>query len=189
MSRSRSFQVRCSLSSLNPEFHMRVRKMVGLFASMVIVALALSVRSAEAQSVSAEGNQQFVGAWTIAFAPPQGGGGFGGGGGAGGAGGGPGGGAGMGGGGRGGPQVLTIAVDAGSLKGTLTGGGGQAAAQPREITTITKNGQTLVLGYAVAMGGNSMPATLRMTPDGATMNVEMSFGEGQFTRTGTATKE
>jgi hypothetical protein len=86
-------------------------------------------------------------------------------------------------------MVLDITVDAGMLEAQISGGmGGQGG--PREVTSITKSGTSLVLSYSMMRGGGGgqgMPATLTLTPDGAEMKAEMSFG-GQFTRTGTATK-
>ncbi len=162
---------------------MRQRKRVVMGAALIGMALLLGTRSADAQ-VSAEAGQQFLGKWTLALDPPQGG--FGGGGGGGG---GFGGGGGMGGGGGAPqPQVLDIVADGGQLKATLTGGMGPMANQPREMTSISLDNGTLVLGYTMSFGGNSMPASIRLTPDGSTMKVETVFND-QFRRTGTATKE
>lgn len=62
------------------------------------------------------------------------------------------------------------------------------AAEPREMTSITLDGQTLVLGYSLSFGGNSIPATIRLTPDASSMQVETVFND-EFRRSGTATKE
>jgi hypothetical protein len=170
---------------------MNNKRTMGWLAALLVAAAFLGVDPASAQ-VAAQDGQQFVGKWNLAFEPmgPMAAGGGGarpggaggpGAGGAGGAGGGAGrpGGAG---GGPGGAQVLDITVENGQLKAALTGGMGGA----REITSITRDGTTLVLGYSMGMGGQTMPVTLRLTPDGSNLKAEM--GNGQFTRTGTATK-
>jgi hypothetical protein len=174
---------------------MRIGRILGTVTAVAIMVLAFGARSADAQ-VTADAGQQFVGKWELAFQAGGGPGGAGGGGarpaGGGGGGGGarPGGagaGGGPGGGGRGGPQVLDITVVDGQLAASMTGGMGGAAG-PQAITSITKTDEVLVLSYSMSMGGQSMPVTLKLTPDGAAMTAEMDLG-GQFTRTGTAAKQ
>lgn len=63
------------------------------------------------------------------------------------------------------------------------GGGSQS------ITNISKSGETLVLSYSMSpMGGQSIPATLRLTPEGEAMKVEMNLA-GQFSMPGMASRE
>lgn len=167
----------------------RRRILSGFVGALVALAL-VGVNRAEAQSA-----EQFVGKWTITFAPPAGGPGGGAGGpppGAGPGGGGPGGGGGF----RAAPTVIDITQSGGTLAATMTGGfgmgggGGQGAApEPRPIADVKVVDGSLVLTYTMTMGpnGDSMPVTLKLTPDGATTKAEQDLGNGRV-RTGTAVK-
>lgn len=180
----------------------RRRIVSGLLGALVALAL-VGVTQAEAQSAA-----QFVGKWTITFAPPAGAPG-------GGAAGGPPPGAGAGGGGggggfRGGPTVLEVTQTGGTLAATMTGGfggrgfgggggaapagapaagGAPAAPAPMAITDVKVVNGSLVLSYTQTMGqgGQAVPITLKLTPDGAGMKVEQDRGNGMI-RTGTAVK-
>lgn len=174
----------------------RRRVVSGLLGALVALAL-VGVTQAEAQSAA-----QFLGKWTITFAPPAGAPG----GGAGGppAGAGPGGG---GGGFRGAPTVIEVTQNGGTLAATMTGGfggfrggaggpggaggagGAPPAPEPRAITDVKIVNGSLVLSYTQTMGqsGQSVPITLKFTPDGAGMKVEQDRGNGMV-RTGTAVK-
>lgn len=176
----------------------RRRIVSGLLGAVVALAL-VSVTQAEAQSAA-----QFVGKWTVTFAPPAGAPG----GGAGGPppGAGPGGGGAGGGGFRGAPTVIEVTQNGNTLAATMTGGGfgmgmggpggggppagGQPPApQTREISDVKIVNGSLVLTYTQTMGpdGQATPVTLKLTPDGAGMKVEQDLGNGRV-RTGTAEK-
>jgi hypothetical protein len=164
------------------------KSVIGFAAILVAAVLGASATGLEAQAV--DGAEQFVGRWTLNVEAP-GGVGAGGrgqmGGGGGGramAGGGGGGGGRM---GAGGPMVLEIrAADGGELTAAITGGMGGGSQQT--ITDITRSGSDLVLKYTAGAMGRSLPATVRLSPDGETMRVNLEYGE-MLALAGTATRE
>ncbi len=167
---------------------MNRRNVLSAFVGALVALTLVGVTRAEAQSAG-----DFVGKWTITFAPPAGmpGGGAGGPPGAG-----PAGGGGPGGGGfRAAPTVLEVTQSGNALAATMTGGfgmgGGQGAApEPRPISDVKVVDGSLVLTYTMTMGpnGDSTPVTLKLTRDGATMKAEQDLGNGRV-RSGTAVKE
>ena len=137
------------------------------------LAFALLVGAAGTAEAQAADAAQYVGKWTLAFAPPAGGGGF-----AGAARGGGGGG-----GGPRGTPTLEVRQDGDKLAAEMSGmmGGGQT------ISDVTVSATGMVLKYTLSFQGQSVPVTLRLTPDGEAMTAEMDLG-GMMTRTGTATR-
>lgn len=56
------------------------------------------------------------------------------------------------------------------------------------VDTVTKDGDNLVLSYAVDFGGQSAPVALTLQPAGEQLRASMSFADGQFVLDGTATR-
>jgi hypothetical protein len=76
----------------------------------------------------------------------------------------------------------------------ISDAGGKVAAQSTsdlgnvDITNITRADASLVLSYNMDAQGQSIPVSLRLTPNGEQLQANMDFAGGAFVVSGTGTK-
>lgn len=58
----------------------------------------------------------------------------------------------------------------------------------QDVETISRNGESLQLGYTFNAQGQQVPVEITLTPDGEDLDAELEFAGGQFNASGTATR-
>jgi hypothetical protein len=81
---------------------------------------------------------------------------------------------------------LTLKDQDGKVAGQITS---NAAPQPQDITDISRDGDSLVLKYVFDFNGQSIPAQIKLVPDGDNWKASFDFAGGQFVMEGTAAKK
>lgn len=82
-------------------------------------------------------------------------------------------------------QTVTISDDGGKVAARIEGGRGGSV----DVTDITKDGDSLVLSFERSGPRGVIDVVMTLTLDGEMVNATQAFGGGQFSISGTGTKQ